>query len=231
MRITNKLFLLFYLMKIITYSISPLTELEVLCIQSWINHGYEIDFYSPHPTHLQVNLLNPDIICQSKTLQKINIPVYKNFFLKIKLLYHIGGIVIDPDVICLRKFDFPEKMISIVSIKNKYIYDFAISNLPRKSFEAKYMINHFFMLYNDVINEYNTKFDITYLLYQLVTDVFKPVKLYASTKNWKTLLDSKGLKNNSGFFLKIYSTKIYETFPNFLIGNYPHSFLHHLLVK
>jgi hypothetical protein len=102
-----------------------LTDLEKLCINSFLHHGYKFNLYSYE------NILNiptgTNLIDANKIIDKSNVFSYKteigkgsfsafsNLF-RYKVLYELGGVWTDMDVVCLSRFD-DIKEIAIASEK------------------------------------------------------------------------------------------------------------------
>lgn len=173
-------------MKIITYSLEErLNIFQKKSIQSLINNGYDVDLYTynKNVTNLKVNIKNPEKIIKFIDIEKIIPPKIKNFYFKIKLSYHLGGIIIDPDVFCLKFYNFPENILISSSPDNQYlntIPDYSIIKLPKKSKIMHCMVHHFFMLYNDFILEYNLEDNIPEILMNLIDKTF-----HVELKEWK----------------------------------------------
>jgi len=245
-------------MKIITYCLDEtITPIEHICIKSWLNNGYEVDLYtySKNPTDLKVNIKNAEKLIKIEEINKILIKMSKKFFFKIKLMYILGGIVIDPDVYCIKYYNFEEESLVSCSPTPNYLDsypDFSIMKFPKRCKEIQYIVHHFFMLYNDVINGYNTLFNINMILMKLVNKVFilnkKEWKFSNSCyeEHWKLQLklpiNIEKLKNFEGgkkdyivdikdltYFVKIWQDWYIQYIPNFDIVNYKESLLAKLL--
>lgn len=241
-------------MKVITYSLDEkLSKIETLCVKSWINNGYEVDIYtySKNLTNLKVNIKNAEKLIKLEEMEKIIIPIIKKFFFKIKLGYLLGGVIIDPDVYCLKFYDFKEESIVSCTPSPNYLESFpdlSLFKFPKRSKELQYIVHHFFMLYNDVINGYNTEHNICEILVKLINKVFKLNKMnwkYTHSCNedhWKLQLGipfditklrsfGDGIKDyildpkDLHYFLKVWQEDINYNIKNFDLKNYPQSIL------
>jgi len=185
-------------MLLITYSINELNMIEYNCVKSWIDNGYTVDLYTySKKNDLKVNIKNAEKYIRYEELEKIEDPIYRKFFFKIKLAYIIGGLVLDPDIYCNKFYNFNEKTFVSYSPTINYLEsypDFCILKFPKKSKELHYMVNHFFMLYNDFIKGYNTKYRIDDILIKLIDKMFKLSKLdwknfhSCNVEHWRTQL-------------------------------------------
>ncbi len=245
-------------MKLITYSLKDkLTFIEESCIKSWIKNGYEVDIYCycKNPTNLKINIKNAEKLIKKEEIDKIKLEIFQKFFFKIKINYLIGGIIIDPDVFCIKKYDFKENTLVSSSPSPNYLEskpDFCIFKFPKRSKEIHYIVHHFFMVYHDTVNGYNTSHTISDLLIRLVNKVFKLNKKdwkfsnSCNEEHWKLQLNiylditrlrsfSGGNKDyiedekNLGNFLKIWQDDILLNIPNFDIKNYKNSILEKIL--
>ena len=228
-------------MKLITYSLNNnLSKIELFCIKSWINQGYEVDLYtySKNKYDLKINIKNPEKIIKKEDMDKIFIKKFKNFFFKIKLIYILGGIIIDPDIYCNKFYDFQDETLVSTNPDLNYsssIVDLSIMKFPKKSKEMHYIVNHFFMLYNDFKNGYNTTFQINNILCKLLNNVFNLNKKEwnfchsCNEEHWRSQLDIPFESENKSYlvdpknlgnFCKIWEEKIIDSIPNFDINKF-----------
>jgi len=248
----NLLFLSF--MKLITYSLDDdLTKIELFCINSWIKNGYEVDLYhySLKKVNLKINLKNAEKLIKKEDTDKVSDPIYKKMFFKLKIGYIVGGLVIDPDIYCNKFYPFKEESFVSCSPDPKYInsiIDFSIFKFPKRCKEMHYIVNHFFMLYNDVVSGYNTTNDIKFLLGKLLNKVFKVDKKdwkfchSCCEEHWRIQLgipfDLNKLRSfqggnedyiyeidKLGYFCKIWQDEIIKNIPNFDITKFKKGFL------
>lgn len=235
-------------MKLITYSLNDkLSNIEISCINSWIKNGYEVDIYSHSLINSQFNIINPEKIIKKKYIDSISNIKIKKYFFKIKLLYKIGGIIIDTDVFCLKNYEFPSKNFISFSPYNNYsisLPDFSIIKLQKKHPILKYIINNFYYLYNDIVKGYNKHYDIILILNNLINRVYKIEQFdwkmthSCNEEDWETQLGKKLensghiiLKKDLGFFFKIWLDKIYENYPNLNLESHRGSLLSKIFVK
>lgn len=244
-------------MKLITYSLdNQLTNIEIFCINSWVKNGYEVDLYnySLKNIDLKVNFKNAEKLIKKEDTDKVSHPIYKKLFFKLKIGYIVGGLIIDPDIYCNKFYKFNDESFVSCSPDPKYlnsIIDFSIFKFQKKCKEMHYIINHFFMLYHDVINGYNKSYDIKFLLGKLLNKVFKTNKKdwkfchSCNEEHWKTQLgipiDLNKLRsfqggtpdfindiNKIGYFCKIWQDEIIKNFPDFDINKCNNGFLANL---
>jgi hypothetical protein len=215
-------------MKLITYSLNDnLNDIQISCIKSWIKNKYQIDLYSYSPLNinLKINVINPEKIIKKKYIDKISVQSFKRYIFKITLLYKIGGLLIDPDVYCLKNYNFNEKIFISFSPTSDYkdsFPDFSIIKLPKKYPILKYIINNFEYLYNDYVNGYNENLDICQIINKVINKVYKINKIdwklthSCYEEHWQTQVNKKldningytTLKKDLQYFLKIWSEKI-----------------------
>lgn len=221
-------------MKLITYSLNDsLNNIEIYCIKSWIKNNYEVDIYSYNLSinNLKINIINPDKFIEKTYIDNINNESYKKYIFKIKLIYKLGGIILDPDVYCLKKFNFDnhKKFISFSPTNdyNESFPDFSIIKLPKKYPIIKYIINNFDYLYYDYINKYNQNFNICLIINKIINKVYKidinnwKLTHSCNEEHWETQLNKKFdningylfFKKDLQYFCKIWSEKIIFPLP------------------
>lgn len=230
-------------MKLITYCLNEnLSKIEIFCISSWIKNGYEVDLYhySLKKNDLKINLKNAEKLIKKEDTDKVSHPIHKKLFFKLKLGYVIGGLLLDPDIYCNKFYQFKEE--AFVTCSPNTLIDFSIFKFPKRCKEMHYIVNHFFMLYNDFMNDYNTKYDIKFLLGKLLNKVFVVEKKdwkfchSCNEEDWRIQLgipfkyppekdDYIDEISKLGFFCKIWQDEIIKNIPNFDIYKFKKGFL------
>src|ERR1022692_1286129 len=108
----------------------PITDMERLCVKSYLDHGHEFHLYtyeslSNLPAGVSVKDANE--IIPREQMEKFANPQQFSDHFRYSLLYKLGGWWMDMDTVCLRPFDFEEEYVfalvptPTVSIYNGFI--------------------------------------------------------------------------------------------------------------
>jgi len=162
-----------------TYSFNEkLTNIEKLCIETWLNNNYAVEFFTYHKK--VENLPENITIRNAEKVVKLNENIedknYKNLYFKLKLAYAIGGIIIEPNLLCLRHFDFPERIMATTTPDLSYlnkIADYAILKTPKGLKEINYLLHHFNLIYDDFKKGYNNKDTLVPSLDKIIECAYK----------------------------------------------------------
>ena len=112
---------------------SELGELEKLCIDSWIKNGYEFNLwlYDDIEVPKGVSIKNAnDIVSFNQYFtynegHSVGTPVAFSNLFRAQLLYNLGGLYIDLDVLCLKPFEFDERFVFSEQIDSGHPYHVA----------------------------------------------------------------------------------------------------------
>jgi hypothetical protein len=121
---------------------SDLSDLEVMCIRSFMYHGHEFHLYTYDnlnniPRGTIIKDAN-EILPQSTIYRSRNggLSSFADFF-RWTLLHKVGGLWVDMDVICLRPFDYPDDV--VFGLESKGRVNIAVLQFPPGHFLPKVM--------------------------------------------------------------------------------------------
>jgi len=123
----------------------PLSILEQLSMQSFLDHGHELHLYvyeKPNNVPAKVTIKDArDILpfdCLFYLKKRGSVSQFSDW-IRYKILYEQGGIWADTDVICLQAFDYESDY--IFGLESDDIANVAVLGLPKGDFLAEWMLN------------------------------------------------------------------------------------------
>lgn len=119
------------------------SQLEHLCMQSFLSNGHPIHLY----TYGQINNVPNDVTCLNAgdILNKERIFLHKGSYacfadlFRWKLLFEKGGYYCDTDILCLKPFDFREE--SIIGLESHKKFNIAVLKFPKHHFLCEEMLD------------------------------------------------------------------------------------------
>lgn len=124
---------------------SELGELEKLCINSWIKNGYEFYLWLYDDIEVPENVIieNANNIVSFNQYFTYNeghtrgTPVAFSNLFRTQLLYQIGGLYSDLDMLCLKPYDFNKRFVFSEQVDSGWDYHVATCILYSKNKEEK----------------------------------------------------------------------------------------------
>ncbi len=120
-----------------------LSQLEHLCMQSFLSNGHPVHLY----TYGKVDNVPSAVTCLNAEdiLGKEHIFLHKGSYacfadlFRWKLLFERGGYYCDTDILCLKPFDFTEE--SIIGLESHNKFNVAVLRFPKQDFLCQEMLD------------------------------------------------------------------------------------------
>ncbi len=123
---------------------SDLSRLEHLCIKSYLYYGHRFELFVYNPNIKNVpsgaHIMDANEIIEEKNIFKSqnSFALFSDWF-RFKLLHDYGGIWVDMDLICLKRFDFQKQVVLCGEHAN--ILSTGFIKLPKKSEVSRKMLD------------------------------------------------------------------------------------------
>ena len=167
----------------------PITNMERLCIKSYIDHGHEFHLFSYEPlVGLPVGTVLEDAnrIVSYEQMQNFATPQQFSDHFRYVLLFKKGGWYMDMDTVCLRPFDFKEEYVfALVPTTRVFIYN-GFLKVPPSSDLMAYCVERTSYMNKETLGKMNFQelgpplitqaiFDLELEKYIVSGDIFDPV--------------------------------------------------------